>query len=253
MKEKIEGYVEHIIFRNEENGYTVLNLTVDGGELTCVGTFQSVNEGEMLEAQGEYTDHAVYGQQFRVESYETKIPQDSMALERYLGSGAIKGVGAALAARIVRRFGEDTLRIIEEEPERLAEIKGISERKAREIAAQMAEKSEMQDAIIFLSQYGISLALGIKIFNQYGDHVYRVLRENPYKITEDIPESVLRLPMKLQHGREFMWIRNFVSEAVYIMSCPRQVPRDISIFRKACCLPERKKCWGFVLMTWTNT
>ena len=132
MKEKIEGYVEHIIFRNEENGYTVLNLTVDGGELTCVGTFQSVNEGEMLEAQGEYTDHAVYGQQFRVESYETKIPQDSMALERYLGSGAIKGVGAALAARIVRRFGEDTLRIIEEEPERLAEIKGISERKARE-------------------------------------------------------------------------------------------------------------------------
>lgn len=187
MKEKIEGYVEHIIFRNEENGYTVLNLTVDGGELTCVGTFQSVNEGEMLEAQGEYTDHAVYGQQFRVESYETKIPQDSMALERYLGSGAIKGVGAALAARIVRRFGEDTLRIIEEEPERLAEIKGISERKAREIAVQMAEKSEMQDAIIFLSQYGISLALGIKIFSQYGGHVYRVLRENPYKIAEDIP------------------------------------------------------------------
>lgn len=187
MKDKVEGYVEHIIFRNEENGYTVLNLSVDGSELTCVGTFQYVNEGELLEATGEYTAHAVYGQQFRVDDYETKIPQDSMAMERYLGSGAIKGVGAALAARIVRRFGKDTLRIIEEEPERLAEIKGISERKAREIAAQMSEKSEMQDAIIFLSQYGISLGLGIKIFNQYGDSVYRILRENPYKIAEDIP------------------------------------------------------------------
>ncbi|HIU77003.1 MAG TPA: ATP-dependent RecD-like DNA helicase [Candidatus Pelethocola excrementipullorum] len=187
MKDKVEGYVEHIIFRNEENGYTVLNLSVDGSELTCVGTFQYVNEGELLEASGEYTAHAVYGQQFRVDDYETKIPQDSMAMERYLGSGAIKGVGAALAARIVRRFGTDTLRIIEEEPERLAEIKGISNRKAREIAAQMSEKSEMQDAIIFLSQYGITLGLGIKIFNQYGDSVYRILRENPYKIAEDIP------------------------------------------------------------------
>lgn len=187
MKDKVEGYVEHIIFRNEENGYTVLNMSVDGSELTCVGTFQYVNEGELLEATGEYTAHAVYGQQFRVEDYETKIPQDSMAMERYLGSGAIKGVGAALAARIVRRFGTDTLRIIEEEPERLSEIKGISDRKAREIAAQMSEKSEMQDAIIFLSQYGITLGLGIKIFNQYGDSVYRILRENPYKIAEDIP------------------------------------------------------------------
>lgn len=186
MKDTIEGYVEHIIFRNEENGYTVLNLKTDGQELTCVGTFQSVGEGELLEAAGEYTEHAVYGQQFRVETYETKVPKDSAALERYLGSGAIKGVGAALAARIIRRFGEDTLRIMQEEPERLAEIKGISEKKAREIAAQMAEKSEMQDAIIFLAQYGISLALGIKIYKQYGDSVYRVIRENPYKIAEDI-------------------------------------------------------------------
>lgn len=186
MRDKIEGYVEHIIFRNEENGYTVLNLMLDGSEVTCVGIFQQIGEGEMLEAEGSYTDHAVYGQQFKVESYETKIPKDTMAMERYLGSGAVKGVGAALAARIVRRFGADTLRIIEEEPERLAEIKGISERKAREIAAQMAEKSEMQDAVIFLSQYGISLALAIKIYKQYGDNVYRIMKENPYKIAEDI-------------------------------------------------------------------
>lgn len=186
MKDTVEGYVEHIIFRNEENGYTVMNLKTDGQDLTCVGTFQYVNEGELLEAAGEYIQHAVYGQQFRVDTYETKVPKDSMALERYLGSGAIKGVGAALAARIIRRFGEDTLRIMQEEPERLAEVKGISEKKAREIAAQMAEKSEMQDAIMFLSQFGVSLALGIKIYKQYGDGVYRVIRENPYKIAEDI-------------------------------------------------------------------
>lgn len=187
MKDKVEGYVEHIIFRNEENGYTVLNLKVEASEVTCVGTFQYVNEGELLEVTGEYTAHAVYGQQFRVDAYETRLPKDSESMERYLGSGAIKGVGAALAARIVRRFGEDTLRIIDEEPERLVEIKGISEKKAREIAVQVSEKSEMQDAIIFMGQYGVSLGLGIKIFRQYGDNVYRILKENPYKIAEDIP------------------------------------------------------------------
>lgn len=187
MKDTVEGYVEHIVFRNEDNGYTVLNLSVDGSELTCVGIFQSVCEGEMIEASGEYTSHNVYGQQFQIESYETKIPQDSLAMERYLGSGAIKGVGAALAARIVRRFGDDTLQIIGDQPERLAEIKGISMKKAREIAVQLAEKAEMQDAMMFLSGYGINLSLGIRIFKQYGNNVYKVMRENPYKIADDIP------------------------------------------------------------------
>ena len=185
-KEKVEGYVEHIIFRNEENGYTVLNLSMKGRELTCVGTLPMIGEGELIEASGDYIEHAAYGKQFRIESYETKVPQDSVALERYLGSGAIKGVGAALAARIVRRFGDDTLRIIEEEPERLAEVKGISERKAREIAQQVAEKAEMQNAMIFLSGYGIALNLGAKIYQQYGDNVYWILKENPYKMAEDI-------------------------------------------------------------------
>ncbi|MCI5649380.1 MAG: ATP-dependent RecD-like DNA helicase [Fusicatenibacter sp.] len=186
-KEKVEGYVEHIIFRNEENGYTVLNLKMGAAELTCVGNLPVIGEGELIEAVGVYTEHATYGQQFRIESYETKVPQDSLALERYLGSGAIKGVGAALAARIVRRFGEDTLRIMEEEPERLSEVKGISERKAREIAQQVQEKAEMQNAMIFLAGYGIALNLGVKIYQQYGDQMYRILKENPYKMAEDIP------------------------------------------------------------------
>lgn len=178
--------MDHIIFRNEENGYTVLNLKMKGAELTCVGTLPSVGEGELIEADGLETEHSVYGRQFRIETYKTKVPEDSAALERYLGSGAIKGVGAALAGRIVRRFKTETLRIIQEEPERLAEVKGISERKAREIAAQVAEKAEMQNAMIFLSQYGISLALGAKIYHQYGDGLYRILKENPYKLAEDI-------------------------------------------------------------------
>ncbi len=186
MQDKIEGYVEHIVYRNEENGYTVLTLTRREGELTCVGIFQSVHEGEYLEAEGEYTSHPTYGKQFRAVTSRVKIPQGGLALERYLGSGAIKGIGAALAARIVRRFGEDTLRIMEEEPERLAEVKGISDRKAREIGEQMMERSQMQNAMIFLAQYGISLSLGIKIYNQYQDRLYSVLKENPYKLAEDI-------------------------------------------------------------------
>lgn len=186
MQDTIEGYVEHIIFRNEDNGYTVLNLISEGSEVTCVGIFEYVSEGELLELHGTYVEHATYGQQLKVDSYETKIPEDTIAMERYLGSGAIKGIGAALAARIVRRFGEDTMRILDEEPERLAEVKGISEAKAREIAQQVAEKSEMRSTMMFLQQYGISVALGVKIYGKYGSRVYSVLRENPYRLAEDI-------------------------------------------------------------------
>lgn len=186
MEETIEGYVDHIIYRNQDNGYTVVCVIADGEELTCVGIFQTLSEGETIRGKGRYTEHPSYGKQFAISSYETVIPQDSLAMERYLGSGAIKGIGAALAARIVRRFGDDTLRIIEEEPERLAEVKGISERKAREIAEQVEEKADMRKAMMFLQQYGISQTLGIKIYQQYKQDMYRILKENPYKMAEDI-------------------------------------------------------------------
>ncbi len=182
----IEGYVDHLIFRNEDNGYTVLNLMVNGQELTCVGMFPYISEGGMSQGKGDYGDHAADGKQFKVSSYETKVPEDAMAMERYLGSGAVKGVGAALAARIVRRFGDDTLRIMEEEPERLAEVKGISLRKAQEIAIQVEEKAEMRNAMMYLQQYGISISLGMKIYNKYGARLYRVLQENPYQMAEDL-------------------------------------------------------------------
>lgn len=186
MEETITGYIDHIIYRNDENGYTVLVLQSEEDEITCVGTFQYISQGETIEAHGKYTEHYTYGRQFLIESFETKVPEDAAAMERYLGSGAIKGIGTALAARIVRHFKADTLRIMEEEPERLAEIKGISRRMAMEIGEQIAEKSDMRNAMMFLQQYGISLTLGVKIFQQYGNDMYRVLKENPYQLAEDI-------------------------------------------------------------------
>lgn len=184
--ETITGYVDHIVYRNNENGYTVFNLDHEDGEVTCVGNFNYINEGEMLELEGEYVNHSIYGSQLRVSSHRVKEPEDLISIERYLGSGAVKGVGAALAGRIVRRFKEDTFRIIEEEPERLAEIKGISERKAREIAIQVEEKKEMRKAMLFLQKYGISTALGVKIYEYYGAKLYQVLEENPYQLADNI-------------------------------------------------------------------
>ena len=177
---------DSIIYRNADNGYTVLNLVSGEDEITCVGIFSAIAEGENIEAQGEYTEHPTYGQQFKVTSFEEKAPEDEEAIERYLGSGAIKGIGLAMAARIVRRFKEDTFRIIEEEPERLAEIKGISNRKAMEIASQVNEKRDLRQAMIFLQQYGITMNLAVKVYQAYGQDVYGIIRENPYRLADDI-------------------------------------------------------------------
>ncbi len=184
--EKVGGYIGNFIFQNQENGYSVLTLNTQEGELTCVGVLHGLSEGMSVEFFGSFTEHPAYGRQFKVESYEEKEPEDELAIERYLGSGAVKGVGAALAARIVKRFGRDTFRIIEDEPERLSEIKGISERKAQEIAAQVEEKRELREAMIFLQQFGITLSLAVKVYQQYGPSVYTILRENPYRLADDI-------------------------------------------------------------------
>ncbi|MEF9840876.1 MAG: ATP-dependent RecD-like DNA helicase, partial [Lachnospiraceae bacterium] len=178
--------MEHIIYRNEDNGYTVFQLNHEDQELTCVGTFHYIGEGELLELSGTYTEHTLYGTQLKVEYHEVKEPEDLESIERYLGSGAIKGVGVSLAGRIVRKFKEEAFRIIEEEPERLSEIKGISERMAREIGIQVEEKREMRKAMIYLQKYGISITLAAKIYQHYGQSVYRVLEENPYQIADHV-------------------------------------------------------------------
>ena len=188
MSESITGYIDHIIFRNEDNGYTVMVLkgVSEEDELTCVGSFPVVTQGASVELEGNFTQHPVYGKQFQAVRLTEKMPEDALAMERYLGSGANKGIGAALAGRIVRHFGDDTFQIVENEPERLSEVKGISEKKAREIAMQIAEKSDMRKAMMFLQKYGISLNLGAKIYQKYGDSVYSVLQENPYRLADDI-------------------------------------------------------------------
>lgn len=185
----VKGYVEKIKYRNEDNGYTVLSVTGadDGEEYILVGTFSYISEGELVEASGHMTEHPIYGEQLAVESYELMVPEDTVSMERYLGSGAIKGIGAALASRIVKKFKSDTFRIMEEEPERLAEIKGISEKMAMAIGEQVEEKKDMRQAMMFLQNYGISMNLAVKIYQEYGPAMYTVLKTNPYKLADDIP------------------------------------------------------------------
>ena len=182
----LSGYVEKIVYRNSDNGYTVLTVAERNDETTCVGTFQYIGEGEYVELEGDYITHPSYGEQFSVRSYEIKEPEDERAIARYLGSGAVKGVGPALADRIVRHFKSDTFRIIEEEPERLSEVKGISRRIAAEIADQLEEKKDMRKAMMFLQQLGISMNLSVKIYHTYGPDMYTIIKKNPYKLADDI-------------------------------------------------------------------
>ena len=182
----VTGYVDHMIYQNKENGYGVVSLVSEGEEIICVGTFPDIENGEMLELKGRFVEHPLYGYQFKAENLRVVEPDDVESMRRYLGSGAIKGIGESLAARIIKKFKEDTFRIIEEEPERLIEVKGISERKARDIAQQMVEKKDMREAFVFLQKYGISNTLAIKIYRVYGMDLYSIMKENPYQLAEDI-------------------------------------------------------------------
>lgn len=184
--EKLTGFIDHIIYRNESNGYTVLSLTCEKEDVICVGYFRTMDQGENIEAEGEFVKHPLYDEQFKISNYKIVPPTGAKAIERYLASGAIKGIGMALAKRIVMAFGEDTFRIIEEEPERLSEIKGISDRIARDIASQITEKREIREVMIYLQQFGISNTLAVKIYNRYGMGIYTIMRENPYRLAEDI-------------------------------------------------------------------
>ena len=190
MSITVKGTVNRIIFQNKENGYTVLTLETGDAErpeITLVGTMPDVSEGEPLEAEGELREHPVYGEQLAVASFSQATPQDAISIERYLGSGAVKGVGPALAARIVGVFGEDTLRVIDEEPELLAKVKGISINSARRIGMQFAQKRELRQAMIFLAGYGISPALSVRIYDRYGQELFTVIRKNPYRMADEIP------------------------------------------------------------------
>ena len=180
------GYVERIVYRAPDTGYTVLEVTVGGDSRHVTGQLADVEAGEFIDVTGKVIVHPLYGEQMAASGYAHRIPQDPQLIARYLGSGMIKGVGEVMASRIVKRFGEDTMRIIEEEPERLAEIKGISLKSALLIGSQAARKKDQRDALMFLQQYGISPKLALKIYTTYGEGTYRIMRENPYRLTEDV-------------------------------------------------------------------
>lgn len=238
--ETIAGYIEHIVFRNDENGYTVLEISIDGEALTCVGVFPYINSGEYIEASGVFTEHPIYGEQFQVKSYEWKQPEDASSIERYLASGVIKGIGEALAARIVRHFGDEVFPIMDEEPERLAEVKGISEKKAREIAEQMEEQRDMRKAMLFLQKYGISNALAVKIYQYYDMQMYRIIEENPYRLADDIAGVGFKMAddiavkagiqmnseFRIQSGLQYVLVQAATEGHVYL-------PKDVLLARAA--------------------
>ena len=184
--EEFKGYVSHIIYRNDENAYTVFELDYGRGTITCTGFPISISEGESCRVEGEMTEHPVYGDQIRVRTYTAVEPESTQAMLRYLSSGAIKGIGEALARRILEKFGTETMRIMDEEPERLSEVRGISARKAREIAAQVEGRRDLRDAMIFLQNYGIGGAHALRIWKTYGMKLYEIIRENPYRLADDI-------------------------------------------------------------------
>jgi len=188
LSEVYKGYIERIIYRNEQNGYTVFEITDSetDEEIPCVGICAYINEGERVEVEGEYTEHKMYGPQLKISRVTVLEPDDVYAMEKYLASGAIKGVGIVMAKRIVEKFKEKTFEIMENEPERLAEIKGISMNIAMRISEQFEEKKEMRDAMVFLAQYKISNQLAVKIYSEYKSDVINIVTTNPYKMANDI-------------------------------------------------------------------
>ena len=198
---KLDGYITHIVYHNEENGYTVFSLQVSrvdtqeeetgaedftDEEITVVGTFPELNEGEYVSVSGEIAVHASYGQQFKCSGVDFLLPPDAEAAERYLSNAGIKGIGKGLAKRIVKKFGDRTFEVLENEPERLAEVKGISREKAREITDAIVEKRDSRRAILFLGEYGIGMTLAMKAYNTYSSGLFQIVKENPYRLADEI-------------------------------------------------------------------
>ena len=182
-----EGYINKIIFQNDDNAYSVMSVETTEGDEVFVGILPGVAEGMYISAEGEYEHHPKFDIQFNVKEYELSMPEDMEGIKRFLASGVISGIREALATRIIRQFKEDTIRIIEEEPERLAEVKGITRKKAIQIAVAYRENSEFRQVIIFLTKFGISVKLAMKIYREFGEEIYTIIRENPYRIAEEIP------------------------------------------------------------------
>ena len=182
----IEGAVEEIIFRNDSNGYTVFYFEHSDMHTVCVGKFLQISVGAHLKLEGNFVTNAKYGEQFQVDSFETLYPTSKEGIRKYLGSGLIKGVGPVTAKAIVDVFKEDTLNVIEFAPKELANVRGISERKAEMIGEAFRELKHLQNTVIFLQGYGLTVNMAIKIFEVYQNKTVEIIKENPYKLVEDV-------------------------------------------------------------------
>lgn len=185
--QEISGVIERIIFKNNENGYCVLELNTGEEECTVVvGYFYEVQEGSYIVAKGETVYHSLYGEQFKADSYEYSKPRDIDGIRAYLASGAVPGIKAGLAARIINEFGENSLIVMEHDPEKLSRVKGISLKKAKDISKILKQNSRQREAVIFMQAYGITPAMAVKIYETYEDTVYDLIKNNPYELAERV-------------------------------------------------------------------
>lgn len=179
---EIKGQIEEIVFSNEMNSYTVCNMVVENNIITAVGYLPFLNIGDIIVAQGDFVNHNVYGQQFKIENFEKSMPNTSAEIEKYLGSGIIKGIGPATSKKIVCKFGDDTIYVLQYEPEKLTAIKGITATRAKEISEAFNNVWEVWQIVIFLQQYGIGTTNANRIYKEYGMNSINVIKENPYAL-----------------------------------------------------------------------
>lgn len=182
----VEGTVENIVFQNQDNGYTVFSISIDDDDLVCIGYIPKLNPGENIKIVGHYIIHPTYGKQLNIKHYEKLVPTTEKGIEKYLASGAIKGVGDKLASRIVSKFGKDTLDIIENYPEKLATVRGISKEKANNISSIFYEQIELRKVMIYLQEFGISPIYSMKIYKRYKGDAISIIKENPYALSNEI-------------------------------------------------------------------
>lgn len=190
---KIEGPVENIIYKNEENGYIVFTINSEDyghifpdAEIVCVGYVPNLNVGENICVTGTVVNHSSYGKQFKIDTYEKSIPKTEKGIEKYLASGAIKGIGKKTAERIVEKFGTQTLDIIEKNPEKLSQIKGISVKKAIEIGQIFAEQEGLRRVMIYLQEYGITSVFAMKVYKHFKDNTIKIIETNPYRLADEL-------------------------------------------------------------------
>jgi len=184
--EEIEVFADETVFRNDENGYTVLVVKSGKTRVSAVGIMPPVAAGEKLRITGEWVEHPVYGRQIKVQGCEIEKPTTLSGIEKYLSSGMIRGVGPATAKLLIKAFGEETLDVLYSTPEKLLDVPGIGPKRAKMIMESYAEQAQQREAMVFLQSYGVTPSLAVKIFKQYGENVKQVIRQNPYRLVEDV-------------------------------------------------------------------